>query len=153
MDLFFKTYLVQVYFKIKGCINETDYLSLVRKLIDVISEKERSLFDKVYSLHYYFVRLIVKKVSSDYSKTFKERIADFYSYFSNEIMKLLKEFNIIPAFINQRDRSNRAFLQKIRIYKFRFKQAYNPCKETSMEIFAYHEKLKKWVEIGNEIKQ
>lgn len=31
----------------------------------------------------------------------------------------------------------------------RFKPTYNPYTEPSMEIFAYHEGLKKWVEIGN----
>lgn len=33
--------------------------------------------------------------------------------------------------------------------KLRFKPAYNPYTEPSMEIFSYHEGLKKWVEIGN----
>uniref|UniRef100_A0A453PNK6 phenylalanine--tRNA ligase n=1 Tax=Aegilops tauschii subsp. strangulata TaxID=200361 RepID=A0A453PNK6_AEGTS len=33
--------------------------------------------------------------------------------------------------------------------KLRFKPAYNPYTEPSMEIFGYHEDLKKWVEIGN----
>ena len=31
----------------------------------------------------------------------------------------------------------------------RFKPAYNPYTEPSMEIFGYHPLLKKWVEIGN----
>lgn len=35
------------------------------------------------------------------------------------------------------------------ITKLRFKPAYNPYTEPSMEIFSYHEGLKKWVEIGN----
>jgi phenylalanyl-tRNA synthetase alpha chain len=33
--------------------------------------------------------------------------------------------------------------------KVKFKPAYNPYTEPSMEIFAYHPGLKKWVEIGN----
>lgn len=33
--------------------------------------------------------------------------------------------------------------------KIRFKPTYNPYTEPSMEIFSYHEGLKKWVEIGN----
>ncbi|KAL5981179.1 hypothetical protein ACLOJK_029100 [Asimina triloba] len=33
--------------------------------------------------------------------------------------------------------------------KLRFKPAYNPYTEPSMEIFSYHEGFKKWVEIGN----
>uniref|UniRef100_A0A8C1MIW6 Phenylalanine--tRNA ligase alpha subunit n=1 Tax=Cyprinus carpio TaxID=7962 RepID=A0A8C1MIW6_CYPCA len=35
------------------------------------------------------------------------------------------------------------------ITKLRFKPAYNPYTEPSMEVFSYHEGLKKWVEVGN----
>nr|XP_042906092.1 phenylalanine--tRNA ligase alpha subunit [Parasteatoda tepidariorum] len=41
------------------------------------------------------------------------------------------------------------FFGKLGITKLRFKPAYNPYTEPSMEIFSYHEGLKKWVEIGN----
>ena len=41
------------------------------------------------------------------------------------------------------------FFQKLGIEKLRFKPAYNPYTEPSMEIFSYHEGLGKWVEIGN----
>jgi phenylalanyl-tRNA synthetase alpha chain len=41
------------------------------------------------------------------------------------------------------------FFHKFGIKKLRFKPAYNPYTEPSMEIFAYHDGLKKWVEIGN----
>uniref|UniRef100_A0A915K7N6 phenylalanine--tRNA ligase n=1 Tax=Romanomermis culicivorax TaxID=13658 RepID=A0A915K7N6_ROMCU len=41
------------------------------------------------------------------------------------------------------------FFRKLGITKLRFKAAYNPYTEPSMEIFSYHEHLKKWVEIGN----
>ncbi len=40
-------------------------------------------------------------------------------------------------------------LSIIGIKQLRFKPAYNPYTEPSMEIFSYHEGLKKWVEIGN----
>jgi len=43
----------------------------------------------------------------------------------------------------------RAFFNKIGITGLKFKPAYNPYTEPSMEIFAYHPLLKKWVEIGN----
>lgn len=33
--------------------------------------------------------------------------------------------------------------------RLKFKPAYNPYTEPSMEVFSYHEGLKKWVEIGN----
>lgn len=41
------------------------------------------------------------------------------------------------------------FFQKLGIKSLKFKPAYNPYTEPSMEIFSYHEGLKKWVEIGN----
>ncbi|XP_042888257.1 phenylalanine--tRNA ligase alpha subunit-like [Penaeus japonicus] len=43
----------------------------------------------------------------------------------------------------------KGFFEKIGITKLRFKPAYNPYTEPSMEIFSYHEGLKKWVEVGN----
>eukprot|EP00357_Protocruzia_adherens_P011883 CAMPEP_0114973702 /NCGR_PEP_ID=MMETSP0216-20121206/1109_1 /TAXON_ID=223996 /ORGANISM="Protocruzia adherens, Strain Boccale" /LENGTH=468 /DNA_ID=CAMNT_0002334239 /DNA_START=1873 /DNA_END=3279 /DNA_ORIENTATION=+ len=41
------------------------------------------------------------------------------------------------------------FFEKIGITNLKFKPAYNPYTEPSMEIFGYHPILKKWVEIGN----
>ncbi|CAM6113791.1 unnamed protein product [Calypogeia fissa] len=41
------------------------------------------------------------------------------------------------------------FFGRLGVTKLRFKPAYNPYTEPSMEIFSYHEILKKWVEIGN----
>jgi phenylalanyl-tRNA synthetase alpha chain len=41
------------------------------------------------------------------------------------------------------------FFSKMGVRNLRFKPAYNPYTEPSMEIFSYHEGLKKWVEIGN----
>jgi phenylalanyl-tRNA synthetase alpha chain len=41
------------------------------------------------------------------------------------------------------------FFKKIGITNLRFKPAYNPYTEPSMEIFGYHPTLKKWTEIGN----
>ncbi|NP_001080851.1 phenylalanine--tRNA ligase alpha subunit B [Xenopus laevis] len=41
------------------------------------------------------------------------------------------------------------FFHKLGITKLRFKPAYNPYTEPSMEVFSYHEGLKKWVEVGN----
>ena len=42
-----------------------------------------------------------------------------------------------------------AFFKKIGIDKLKFKPAYNPYTEPSLEIFGYHPTLKKWVELGN----
>lgn len=41
------------------------------------------------------------------------------------------------------------FFSRLGMSQLRFKPAYNPYTEPSMEIFSYHEGLKKWVEIGN----
>ncbi|PRP81132.1 phenylalanine--tRNA ligase alpha subunit-like [Planoprotostelium fungivorum] len=41
------------------------------------------------------------------------------------------------------------FYARLGIEKLRFKPAFNPYTEPSMEIFSYHEGLKKWVEVGN----
>ena len=41
------------------------------------------------------------------------------------------------------------FFAKMGIHKLRFKPAYNPYTEPSMEIFGFHDGLNKWVEIGN----
>ena len=43
----------------------------------------------------------------------------------------------------------KTFFEKIGITQVRFKPAYNPYTEPSMEIFGYHPELKKWTEIGN----
>ncbi|NXT75216.1 SYFA ligase, partial [Zapornia atra] len=43
----------------------------------------------------------------------------------------------------------RQFFTKMGITQLRFKPAYNPYTEPSMEVFSYHEGLKKWVEVGN----
>lgn len=42
-----------------------------------------------------------------------------------------------------------AFFKKLGIDDIKFKPAYNPYTEPSMEIFGYHPGLKKWVELGN----
>eukprot|EP00588_Corethron_pennatum_P015482 CAMPEP_0194279696 /NCGR_PEP_ID=MMETSP0169-20130528/14072_1 /TAXON_ID=218684 /ORGANISM="Corethron pennatum, Strain L29A3" /LENGTH=568 /DNA_ID=CAMNT_0039024151 /DNA_START=111 /DNA_END=1817 /DNA_ORIENTATION=+ len=41
------------------------------------------------------------------------------------------------------------FFKKIGITQLRFKPAFNPYTEPSMEIFGYHPGLKKWTELGN----
>ncbi|KAJ7044484.1 phenylalanine-tRNA ligase [Mycena alexandri] len=43
----------------------------------------------------------------------------------------------------------RVFFSKMGIKQVRFKPAYNPYTEPSLEIFAFHPMLDKWVEVGN----
>src|SRR5262245_61953381 len=39
--------------------------------------------------------------------------------------------------------------KRLGIENLRFKPAYNPYTEPSMEVFGYHPTLKRWVEVGN----
>lgn len=41
------------------------------------------------------------------------------------------------------------FFAKIGITKLKYKPAYNPYTEPSLEVFAFHPTLKRWIEIGN----
>lgn len=41
------------------------------------------------------------------------------------------------------------FFRKLGMEKLRFKPAFNPYTEPSMEIFAFHDGLDKWIEVGN----
>lgn len=43
----------------------------------------------------------------------------------------------------------KTFYEKIGITDLKFKPAFNPYTEPSMEIFGYHTTLKKWIEVGN----
>lgn len=42
-----------------------------------------------------------------------------------------------------------AFFGSLGIDQIKFKPAYNPYTEPSLEVFAYHKKMQKWMEIGN----
>lgn len=41
------------------------------------------------------------------------------------------------------------FFRKLGMKRLRFKPAFNPYTEPSMEVFAYHDGLAKWIEVGN----
>ena len=40
-----------------------------------------------------------------------------------------------------------AFFQKLGMRNLRFKPAFNPYTEPSMEVFAYHDGLQRWIEV------
>ena len=68
----------------------------------------------------------------------------------------LAEFHQVEGFIADRGLTLgdlmgilRQFFSKLGMDQLRFKPAYNPYTEPSMEIFGFHPGLKKWVEIGN----
>ncbi|KAK0403832.1 hypothetical protein QR680_017147 [Steinernema hermaphroditum] len=78
--------------------------------------------------------------------------------FRNETLDAthLAEFHQIEGVIAERNLSLahamglfKSFFSKMGLDELRFKSAYNPYTEPSMEIFAYHKGLKKWIEIGN----
>lgn len=78
--------------------------------------------------------------------------------FRNEAMDAthLCEFHQVEGMVADRDLTLghligiiRTFFEAIGITQLRFKPAYNPYTEPSMEIFGYHPDLKKWTEIGN----
>lgn len=78
--------------------------------------------------------------------------------FRNETLDAthLAEFHQVEGVIAERNLSLAhvmglftEFFRKCGITNLRFKPTYNPYTEPSMEVFAFHEGLKKWVEIGN----
>ncbi|KIY74132.1 hypothetical protein CYLTODRAFT_364504 [Cylindrobasidium torrendii FP15055 ss-10] len=78
--------------------------------------------------------------------------------FRNETMDAthLAEFHQVEGVVADRNLTladligfMRVFFQKMGIEKVRFKPAYNPYTEPSLEIFAFHPMLNKWVEVGN----
>uniref|UniRef100_A0A3B5MAT1 Phenylalanine--tRNA ligase alpha subunit n=1 Tax=Xiphophorus couchianus TaxID=32473 RepID=A0A3B5MAT1_9TELE len=78
--------------------------------------------------------------------------------FRNETLDAthLAEFHQIEGVVADRDLTLgdlmgvlHQFFTKLGITKLRFKPAYNPYTEPSMEVFSYHEGLKRWVEVGN----
>ncbi|OAX44524.1 hypothetical protein K503DRAFT_764939 [Rhizopogon vinicolor AM-OR11-026] len=78
--------------------------------------------------------------------------------FRNETMDAthLAEFHQVEGVVADRNLTladligfMRTFFTKMGMTNLRFKPAYNPYTEPSLEIFAWHNHLEKWVEIGN----
>ena len=78
--------------------------------------------------------------------------------FRNEAIdwKHLAEFHQVEGFVIAKGLTLRSlmgyireFYYKMGIKKLRFKPTYNPYTEPSMEIFAWHKDVGKWVEVGN----
>lgn len=93
------------------------------------------------------------------SKDFKPiKMFSIDRVFRNETLDAthLAEFNQIEGLIADHNLSLgdligeiNQFFSKVGLNKVKFKPAYNPYTEPSMEIFYYHEGLQKWIEIGN----
>jgi phenylalanyl-tRNA synthetase alpha chain len=78
--------------------------------------------------------------------------------FRNETLDAthLAEFHQVEGFVADRGLGLghligiiREFFRRMGITNLRFKPAYNPYTEPSMEIFGFHPMLKKWIELGN----
>lgn len=101
------------------------------------------------------------KLADDYKKTGIFTPKKYFSIdrvFRNESLDNthLAEFHQIEGLIADYDLglghligTIETFFKRFGINKLKFKPAYNPYTEPSMEIFAYHDVSKKWVEIGN----
>ena len=108
-----------------------------------------------------FAFISVCRLAEEYKESGTFHPAKFFSIdrvFRNETLDAthLAEFHQIEGLVADRGLTLGdligiiyAFFKKLGIEKLRFKPAYNPYTEPSMEIFSYHEGLKKWVEIGN----
>ena len=101
------------------------------------------------------------KLAQDYKNTGKFTPKKYFSIdrvFRNESLDNthLAEFHQIEGFIADYDLglahllgTVEQYFKRLGLEQLRFKPAYNPYTEPSMEIFALHPVTKKWIEIGN----
>ena len=104
---------------------------------------------------------MVYKMAQEYQKTGKFTPKKYFSIdrvFRNETLDNthLAEFHQIEGFIADYNLglghllgTVEQYFKRLGLDKLRFKPAYNPYTEPSMEIFALHPVTKKWIEIGN----
>lgn len=104
---------------------------------------------------------ILYNIAQEYRKTGELKPSKFFSIdrvFRNETLDAthLAEFNQVEGVVLDKDLTLgdlmgilKAFFEKLGIERLRFKPAYNPYTEPSMEIFSFHSGLNKWVEVGN----
>jgi len=104
---------------------------------------------------------VLYKLAQEYKKTGKFIPKKYFSIdrvFRNESLDNihLAEFHQIEGFIADYNLglghllgTVEQYFKRLGLDKLRFKPAYNPYTEPSMEIFALHPITKKWVEIGN----
>eukprot|EP00928_Gymnodinium_smaydae_P026107 TRINITY_DN2059_c0_g1_i1.p1 TRINITY_DN2059_c0_g1~~TRINITY_DN2059_c0_g1_i1.p1 ORF type:complete len:501 (-),score=108.63 TRINITY_DN2059_c0_g1_i1:96-1598(-) len=101
------------------------------------------------------------KLAEDYKRTGVFTPKKYFSIdrvFRNETLDAthLAEFHQVEGFVADRNLGLghligvlKEFFARVGISKLRYKPAYNPYTEPSMEIFGYHPQLKKWIEVGN----
>ncbi|OHS96136.1 phenylalanyl-tRNA synthetase, alpha subunit family protein [Tritrichomonas foetus] len=103
----------------------------------------------------------LKMIADHYKATGEIRPRKFFSIdrvYRNETLDAthLAEFSQVEGFVIDKDLSLAdlmsyifEFFSRIGLNEIEFKPAYNPYTEPSMEIFAKHEGLGKWIEVGN----
>ncbi|KZW04115.1 hypothetical protein EXIGLDRAFT_663554 [Exidia glandulosa HHB12029] len=103
----------------------------------------------------------LKQLADEYKQTGVFRPAKLFSIdrvFRNEAVDAthLAEFHQVEGVVADRGLTlgdligfMQTFFKKMGLEHLRFKPAYNPYTEPSLEIFAFHPQLHKWVEIGN----
>ncbi|EJD53699.1 hypothetical protein AURDEDRAFT_110475 [Auricularia subglabra TFB-10046 SS5] len=104
---------------------------------------------------------MLKQLGDEYKRTGEFKPTKLFSIdrvFRNEAVDAthLAEFNQVEGVIADRGLTlgdligfMEVFFGKMGLSQLRFKPAYNPYTEPSLEIFAFHPQLKRWVEIGN----
>ncbi|KAH9999312.1 phenylalanine-tRNA ligase [Russula vinacea] len=105
------------------------------------------------------VRVTPGRVECESSDGFRPaKLFSIDRVFRNETMDAthLAEFHQVEGVVADRGLTladligfMRVFFKKMGIENIRFKPAYNPYTEPSLEIFAFHPMLDKWVEVGN----
>ena len=101
------------------------------------------------------------EIGQHYQKTGEFRPRRFFSIdrvYRNETLDAthLCEFNQVEGMVIDRHltlgnliATLRTFFARLGMTQLRFKATYNPYTAPSMEIFAFHTQLKRWVEVGN----
>ncbi|KAH7105582.1 tRNA synthetases class II core domain (F)-domain-containing protein [Auriculariales sp. MPI-PUGE-AT-0066] len=104
---------------------------------------------------------MLRQIGEEFQKTGNFKAAKLFSIdrvFRNEAVDMthLAEFHQVEGVVADRNLTlgdligfMQTFFNKMGITQLRFKPAYNPYTEPSMEIFAFHPQLNRWVEIGN----
>eukprot|EP00767_Chilomastix_cuspidata_P007209 gnl/Chilomastix_cuspidata/780.p1 GENE.gnl/Chilomastix_cuspidata/780~~gnl/Chilomastix_cuspidata/780.p1 ORF type:complete len:528 (+),score=273.14 gnl/Chilomastix_cuspidata/780:822-2405(+) len=104
---------------------------------------------------------VLQRLGEELQRTGTFRPRRFFSIdrvFRNETLDMthLAEFHQVEGLVCDRGLTLghligviREFFAQLGITELRFKPAYNPYTEPSMEIFAFHKGLAKWVEVGN----
>lgn len=104
---------------------------------------------------------VLYEIGQHYQKTGEFKPRRFFSIdrvYRNETLDAthLCEFNQVEGMVIDRNltlgnliATLRAFFARLGMTQLKFKATYNPYTAPSMEIFAFHPQLKRWVEVGN----